>query len=133
MNFLPRVQIDPNVRTEGNGTYAGFEDVRGVLALGVEVILYEPESMIEGVGRVTRLDVEAGIVYLDVDWSSFHDVELNPAPVASVVISGGVDLRPTRRTQSLVTSVVTTVAATVARAAPVFRKQYDIGPNMRVC
>ncbi len=133
MSPLPRVQVDPNVRTEGNGTYAGFEDVRGVISLGSDVILYEPESMIEGAGRVIGFDVEARIVYLEVDWPSFHDVELNPEQSPNVVPTGVAELRPARRTQSLVASIVTTAAATVAHAVPVFRKRYDLSQNVRSC
>jgi hypothetical protein len=66
------IMIDPNVRVRGNGTYAGLEDVRGNIAVGVEVEVFEPESDLVGQGRVTEIDVERRLVYLSVDWSSLR-------------------------------------------------------------
>jgi len=67
---LVRVEFDPNVRIHGNGTYVGFEDVRGVVQLGDDVLLYEPEEGIEVHGRVTMIDPSKEIIYFSVDWQS---------------------------------------------------------------
>jgi hypothetical protein len=68
------IVIDPNIRTSTNGTYAGLEDADGPLSIGQTVILREPESGIEGRGTVSKIDMNIDLVYLDVDWSSFHVV-----------------------------------------------------------
>ncbi len=68
-----RVAIDPNVRVRGNGTYVGFEDVSGPIAVGDQVEVYEAESGLVGEGRVTEIDGERELVYLSVDWSSLTD------------------------------------------------------------
>jgi hypothetical protein len=51
---MTRVQIDLNVRVRGNATYAGFEDVTGPLAVDQVVEVFEPESGLAGLGRVTE-------------------------------------------------------------------------------
>jgi hypothetical protein len=68
-----RVAIDPNVRVRGNGTYVGFEDVSGPLVVGDQVEVYEVETSLTGLGRVTEIDSEKELVYLSVDWSSLSD------------------------------------------------------------
>ena len=74
------VEIDPNVRTVGNGTYAGLEDVHGALAVGHEVVLRESEAGIEGRGTVTKIDRVKRLVYFDVDWSTFRAVAAATQP-----------------------------------------------------
>jgi hypothetical protein len=75
-----RVTIDPNVRVRGNGTYAGFEDVDGPMAVGETVEVHEPESGLVGVGRITEIDGTRKLVYLSVDWSSLTDETTPAAP-----------------------------------------------------
>ena len=72
--------IDPNVRVRGNGTYAGFEDVNGPMAVGEPVEVHEPESGLVGVGRITEIDGTRKLVYLSVDWSSLTDETTPAAP-----------------------------------------------------
>jgi len=67
-----RVEIDLNVRVQGNATYTGFEDVQGKIALGDEVVVFESESGVEGTGRVTDIDFRRQLVYLAVDWESLQ-------------------------------------------------------------
>ncbi len=67
-----RIAIDPNVRVRGNGTYAGFEDVDGPLALHLPVQVHEPESGLVGTGVITEIDPARELVYLSVDWSSLR-------------------------------------------------------------
>jgi hypothetical protein len=81
-----RIAIDPNVRVRGNGTYAGFEDVAGPIAVGDQVEVYEAESNLVGVGRVTEIDGERELVYLSVDWSSLTD-EPAPTPPSSATVT----------------------------------------------
>ena len=69
-----RVRIDLNVRVRGNGTYAGFEDVYGPIAVNDLVHVFEPESGFEGEGRVTEIDVAAQLVYLTVDWGALSSL-----------------------------------------------------------
>jgi hypothetical protein len=68
-----RVRIDLNVRVRGHGTYAGLEDVDGPVASGDLVQVFEPESDLEGEGRITEVDLAARLVYLTVDWNSLRD------------------------------------------------------------
>ncbi|KAB1110783.1 MULTISPECIES: hypothetical protein [Micromonospora] len=75
MAQLARVEFDPNVRVYGNGTYAGIEDVHGVVSLGDEVVLYEPENQIEVQAWVTEIDLHSKLVYFKVDWSSLRAME----------------------------------------------------------
>lgn len=63
------VTIDLNVRIGGNQTFAGFEDVDGPIRPGGEVTVVEPESGIQGPGRVVRIDAERELIYLEVEWS----------------------------------------------------------------
>lgn len=65
-----RVAIDLNIRVRGNQTYAGYEDVEGVVMSGSLVEVWEPESEIAGVGIVTSVDARTRLVYLAVDWTS---------------------------------------------------------------
>jgi hypothetical protein len=64
------IEIDPNVRVRGNETYAGFEDVTGLLEVGEEVTVRESEAGLLGEGRVTHIDLDRRLVYLSVDWAS---------------------------------------------------------------
>jgi len=69
----PRVEIDPNVRVGGNGTYAGFEDVHNGDPATMKrwdwVRVFEPESGLEGPARVERVDHERKLLHLQVEWS----------------------------------------------------------------
>jgi hypothetical protein len=67
------IQIDLNVRVNGNQTYAGFENIiQGSLPspyLGYQfVTVTEIESGLTGPGIVTEMDYDKKIIYLDVDW-----------------------------------------------------------------
>lgn len=80
-----RIAVDLNVRVRGNQTYAGFEDVRipraaaddpvdlAVIKPGTPVTAFEEETGITADAKVTAVDEEARLVYLEVDWSSFRD------------------------------------------------------------
>lgn len=72
---LIRIEIDLNCRTEENYTYSGFEDIdhEPTAIQGHEpVIVCEPETGVEGFGRVARMDWDKGLVYIRVDWSSLR-------------------------------------------------------------
>ncbi len=71
--MITRIMIDPNVRVRGNGTYAGFEDVRGPVSVGMDVQVYEPEAGIFGNGRVSEIDASRKLVFLSVDWESLSE------------------------------------------------------------
>ena len=78
--MITRIEIDPNIRVRGNGTFAGFEEVDGPLGVGLPVEVYEPEADIIGTGRITEIDVEKRLVYLSVDWASLRDPADHPLP-----------------------------------------------------
>jgi hypothetical protein len=82
------IVIDPNVRSAGNRTYAGFEDVRGGfvedLAPGDLVTVLEEESDVIGEAFVAEISEPNQLIYLDVYWHT-----LRPRPqVQSVLLSG---------------------------------------------
>jgi hypothetical protein len=68
-----RISIDPNVRTAGNQTFTGFGDLFGevdelhegdyLLAMGLETDFVWDS-------KVTRIDHERKLIYLEVAWRS---------------------------------------------------------------
>ena len=68
--------IDPNVRTTGNRTYAGFEDVRGGfvddLSPGDAVTVVEEESDVVGEAIIDQVNHHNHLIYLQVEWSSLR-------------------------------------------------------------
>lgn len=70
------IVIDPNVRVEGNRTYAGFEDVLGGfvsdLVPGMPVTVVEEETDVVGEATVHSVDRARQLVYLTVEWSSLR-------------------------------------------------------------
>lgn len=74
-----KVRIDLNVRVRGNGTFAGFEDLlEGSLGVGEEVIVVEDESGVSGPARVSEIDLNSQLIYLDVEWAELK----RPSPSA---------------------------------------------------
>jgi hypothetical protein len=68
-----RVEIDLNVRVRGNGTFVGFDDVSGPVAVGESVEVHESESGVAGEGRVTEIDGDRELIFLSVDWASLKE------------------------------------------------------------
>jgi hypothetical protein len=67
------IDIDPNVRTAGNETYAGWEDVHGAMpSIGELVVVREPESGITGTARVTDIEDKGQLIYLAVLWKGLR-------------------------------------------------------------
>lgn len=69
----PRVAIDLNVRVRRKLTYVDFDDSDQPLSWNKVVTVYEPESGLEGIGRVVSVDKTKQIAYIEVDWSSLKD------------------------------------------------------------
>ncbi|MEX1276572.1 MAG: hypothetical protein WEA75_06720 [Acidimicrobiia bacterium] len=68
-----RITIDPNVRVRGNQTYAGFEDIEGIVPIvGAPVEVYEVESGATGNGIVAAIDDATRLVYVAVEWASLR-------------------------------------------------------------
>lgn len=70
---MTRVEIDLNVRVRGNWTYTGLEDADGPVEVGDIVQVFEPESGLEGHGRVEEVDEARQLIYLSVDWASVRE------------------------------------------------------------
>ena len=100
MSGAKRVEIDTNVRIEGDQTYSSFEHVHDphtapgdlmLWSVGEVVDVYEPESYLVGSGRIASWDDQYRIIYLAVDWeslrldkslvASYEDSEVDPAQV----------------------------------------------------
>lgn len=71
-----RIEIDPNVRTKGNRTYTGYEDVVGGVIPQVDehVIVFESESGVEGPAQVFAIAAVERLIYLTVDWQLLRAV-----------------------------------------------------------
>lgn len=94
-----RIEIDPNVRVRGNGTYAGFEDVTGDLVMGDGVEVFESESGLHGTARITEIDVQRQLVYLSLEWSQLTDeplMEAGEPPAADASLASGIVMFPAR-------------------------------------
>lgn len=81
-----RIAIDPNVRVRGNETYAGFEDVEGVVGVDDDVEVWEPEIGLTGLGRITDIDADRRLIYLAVDWASLRLAPIRQAVRANVTV-----------------------------------------------
>lgn len=80
------VRIDLNARSsaEGGATVALLADVVGEVVPGAQVRVEEPEDGLVGNATVVKVDHRAGLVYLDVDWSSLREVIRRGVTVAPV-------------------------------------------------
>lgn len=67
------VEIDLNVRVRGNWTFTGLEDADGPIYPGQRVRVFEPESGLQGPGRVEEIDSERRLLFLSVDWSLLRE------------------------------------------------------------
>jgi hypothetical protein len=81
-----RIEIDLNVRIRGRQTFAGFENIHGGHLPEVHdyVTVFEPETGLEGNGRVTEVDLDRQVIYLAVDWASMTE----PSEDAVATVSG---------------------------------------------
>jgi hypothetical protein len=103
------IVIDPNVRVEGNRTYAGFEDVLGGfvsdLHPGGHVTVVEEESDVVGDATVYSVDIGRQLIYLTVQWQTLRPrspesqaaraKEWRPLVKASYITPSGTALRST--------------------------------------
>lgn len=68
-----RIAIDPNVRTEGNRTYAGFGDLFGdvdELHAGDYALAMGEETDVVFDAKVHEINHDRRLIYLIVDWQS---------------------------------------------------------------
>lgn len=71
--MVTSVEIDLNVRVRGTETYVGIEDVNGYAKIGDFVQVFESESTLVGLGRITEVDAAKRLVYLAVDWANLRE------------------------------------------------------------
>lgn len=105
---VTQILIDPNVRVEGNETFAGFEDVRGSLpSEGEQIIAIVEDTDVVGLAHVTRVSPEDRLIYLAVEWDRLAPIEsITPDELVARVnahISGNGRL-PVRSGQELATA-----------------------------
>lgn len=68
-----RIQIDLNSRARDGSVRARMSRVRGQIAVGSTVTVYEPEDEVAASAEVLKIDAERGFVYLDVDWATLDE------------------------------------------------------------
>ncbi len=89
--FVPlkpsRVRINLNAVTADGTLRVGFEDIEGgPLRTRALVEVHEPEDEVTGIAYVARVNEKAKLAYLEVVWSSLHDLE-HRDPVYRVNVS----------------------------------------------
>ncbi|GAA3801056.1 hypothetical protein GCM10022403_039180 [Streptomyces coacervatus] len=104
--MITRIEIDPNVRVRGNGTRAGFEDVRGPIAVNMPVEVFEPESGLVGPGRVTEIDPARRLVFLSVEWSKLEERPNAGEPTETLEMLAKIRCLPVSPTLRAPTSVL---------------------------
>lgn len=78
LNLMPRIAIDPNQfsRKDPNLLVSSFENADKLPTVGEKVMLvqeYDDEPNFVGLGKVHSIDDKYELIYLEADWSSFHD------------------------------------------------------------
>jgi hypothetical protein len=89
MNFIRpqpprRVHINLNAITADGLIRVRRSRADGPVAQGQLVEIFEPTDEIEGIARVARVNDETGLIYLDVEWGTLHDL----TPVLSTCTTG---------------------------------------------
>lgn len=118
---MTRVEIDLNVRVRGNWTFTGLEDADGPVEVGDIVQVFEPESGLEGHGRVEEVDEARQLIYLSVDWASVREPDdgaLSPKGAAAFRIFICWTKKPAVAAGFLNQAGPTPVAAVAAVACP---------------
>ena len=85
----PRIAVDFNIRARGGSVRAGFEDIeysRGI-AVGDAVVAYDPSEDLIADAVVVDIDVEARLLFFDVDRSTMREVEV-PGPATMSQLLG---------------------------------------------
>jgi len=99
-----RVEIDLNVRVRGNWTFVGLEDADGQVTVGDLVQVFEPESELEGPGRIEEVDFERRLIFLSVDWASLEPPGSSPLRVDEVAAYGIIASLSSRPAMAVATS-----------------------------
>lgn len=78
LNLMPRIAIDPNQpsRKDPKLLVSSFEDADKLPEVGQKVMLvqeYDDEPNFVGIGKVHSIDDKYELIYIEPDWSSFHD------------------------------------------------------------
>ena len=78
MNNKTRITVDPNSNARGKPwlSVASFEDASKIPIIGEEVTIVQPyddEPNFIGTGKVESINNTHKLIYVEVDWKSFHD------------------------------------------------------------
>lgn len=102
---LPRIEVDPNRHSRRRPDWlpVPIEYAPAGLVVGQHVTAVQPDPAgpsYVGAARVAEVDLDRRLVYLDVDWKSFHD-EIPGASIATgfkrlVFVSHGHEARVLR-------------------------------------
>jgi hypothetical protein len=83
------VEIDPNAVTEGGLVRAALRKVSGPIAVGAQVVVFEPDEDFSALAEVVRFNESRTLFYLRVDWSTEKMGIAAEFDVSMVLSSGG--------------------------------------------
>ena len=77
------IRVDFNVRARGGRVRTSLEKA-GIVSVGDHVLAVDPDEHLAADAVVADVDATRGLVFLDVDWTSFTDSPPTPAPPISI-------------------------------------------------
>lgn len=85
-----QAQIDLNARTPDGLTPVPTDLVTSGAQAGMVIRVFEPEDEVAGIGQIERIDRDAGLVYIRVDWNSIGDAsQVEPIARSMSIVYGG--------------------------------------------
>jgi hypothetical protein len=84
---IRRVRVNLNAITTGGSIRVRASHADGPVKAGQLVQIFEPSDEIEGIAKVLSVNLATGLMYLDVQWDTLHDL---PAPLESHAVQLGV-------------------------------------------
>jgi hypothetical protein len=85
-----QAQIDLNARTPDGLTPVPTDLVTSGAQAGMVIRVFEPEDEVAGIGQIERIDRDAGLVYIRVDWNSIGDAShVEPIARSMSIVYGG--------------------------------------------
>ncbi|WP_156212724.1 hypothetical protein [Lentzea aerocolonigenes] len=73
---LPRVRANFNALTQDGLIRVRVADFSVLPQQGARVLVFEPDDEVEGFARVSHINANTGLAYLDVAWDTLKDTEV---------------------------------------------------------